>query len=76
MALNLNKTELRELVRDLIQKELSSTSFKKTLKDTVSDEIDDAKIMNEKEIRDMVRQMLVNMYKLLWQRQDSWKRNI
>ena len=49
---------------------------KKTLKDTVSDEIDDAKIMNEKEIRDMVRQMLVNMYKLLWQRQDSWKRNI
>jgi hypothetical protein len=72
MALDLNKTELRELIRDLIQKELGSNAFDKAVKSVISDE----KIMNEKEIRDMVRQMLVNMHKLMWQRQDSWKRNI
>ena len=76
MALDLTKTELRDLVRDLIQKEMKSTSFTKDIKDSVSDVLKDESVLNEKEIRDLVRQMLVNMYKLMWQRQDSWKRNI
>lgn len=76
MALDLTKTELRELIRDLIQKELNSASSKKAVKDSVSDVIKDEKILGEKEIRNLVRQMLVNMQKLLWQRQDSWKNSI
>ena len=76
MALDLNKTELRELVRDLIEKELNSSTFKKTVKDSVSSVIKDNKILDEKEIRNVVRQMLVNFQKLLYQRQDSWKNSI
>ena len=76
MALDITKTELRELISDLIKKELKSSSFKKDVKDSVSEFVKDEKILNEKEIRDMVREMLVNLYKLMYQRQDSWKRNI
>lgn len=76
MSLDLNKTELRELVRDLVQKEIKSTSFTKDMKNNVSTVLKDESFINEKEIRDLVRQMLVNMHKLMWQRQDSWKRNI
>lgn len=72
MALDLNKTELRELIRDLIQKELKSTAFKKTVEDVVSDEVKDGKVMTEKEVRDTVRQMLVSFYKLMYQRQSFW----
>lgn len=74
--INLNKNELRDLIRDIVKKELSSTSFKKDIKDNMSDFVKDNDIIDEKEIKDLVRQMLVNTYKLFWQRQDSWKRNI
>ena len=76
MALNLNKNELRDLIRDLIEKELNSPSFKKTIKNSISDEIKENKVLTEKEIKDLVRQMLVNFQKLLYQRQDSWKNSI
>ena len=72
MALDLNKTELRELVRELIQKELKSDLFKKSVKDIV----DDSKFMTEKETRDMVRQILVNFYKLMYQRRSFWETGI
>ena len=72
MALDLNKTELRELVRELIQKELKSDSFKKSVKDIV----DDSKFMTEKETRDMVRQILVNFYKLMYQRRSFWSNGL
>ena len=76
MAIDLNKTELRELVRDLIQKELGSNDFKKSTKDIITKEIKDKNILDEKEIRNLIRQTLVNFYKLMYQRQSFWSNGI
>jgi len=71
--MNLNKTELENLVKDLVKKELNSQSSKKTFKDSIKDEIKNSDILDEEGVRKLVREMLVNMHKTLWQRQNSWK---
>jgi len=43
LALNLTKTELKELIKDVIKKEMTS-----------------AKVVDDKEVRKIVREMLVN----------------
>jgi hypothetical protein len=76
LALNLTKAELEDLIKKTVNKELESQSSKKLFKGIVEDIIKDSDLLNEKEIRSLVRDMLVNMYKQLWQRQGSWKNAI
>jgi len=59
LALNLTKTELKELIKDVIKKEMTS-----------------AKVVDDKEVRKIVREMLVNWYRFFWERRNTWTNQI
>lgn len=59
LALNLTKTELKELIRDVVQKEMASS-----------------KVVDDKEVRKIVKEMLVNWYKFFWERRNTWTNQI
>lgn len=59
MALNITKTELKELIKDVVQKEMASNKF-----------------IGEKEVRKIVKEILVNWYKFFWERRNTWTNQI
>jgi hypothetical protein len=59
LALNLTKTELKELIRDVVQKEMASS-----------------KVVDDKEVRKIMKEMLVNWYKFFWERRNTWTNQI
>lgn len=59
LALNLTKTELKELIKDVVQKEMTSS-----------------KVVDDKEVRKIVREMLVNWYRFFWERRSTWTNQI
>lgn len=59
MALNITKTELKELIKDVVQKEMTSNKF-----------------IGEKEVRKIVKEILVNWYKFFWERRNTWTNQI
>jgi hypothetical protein len=59
LALNLTKTELKELIKDVVSKEMTS-----------------AKVVDDKEVRKIVREMLVNWYRFFWERRNTWTNQI
>lgn len=56
---NLTKTEIKELIKDMISKEMSSSKF-----------------TDDKEVRKIVREMLVNWYRFFWERRSAWTNQI
>jgi hypothetical protein len=56
---NLTKTEIKELIKDIISKEMSSSKF-----------------TDDKEVRKIVREMLVNWYRFFWERRSTWTNQI
>jgi isopropylmalate/homocitrate/citramalate synthase len=59
LALNLTKTELKELIKDIVQKEIASS-----------------KVVDDKEVRKIVKEILVNWYKFFWERRSTWTNQI
>jgi isopropylmalate/homocitrate/citramalate synthase len=59
LALNLTKTELKELIRDVVQKEMTSSN-----------------VVDDKEVRKIVKEMLVNWYRFFWERRSTWTNQI
>jgi hypothetical protein len=56
---NLTKTEIKELIKDMVSKEMSSSKF-----------------TDDKEVRKIVREMLVNWYRFFWERRSTWTNQI
>jgi hypothetical protein len=59
MALDITKKELKDLIKDTIQKEMASNKF-----------------VEEKEVRKIVKEILVNWYKFFWERRNTWTNQI
>lgn len=68
---NWTEAEIKSLIKDALKQELKS----------IKSDIDDIKLKqkkqtDEEQVKEIVRQTLVNMYKFLWQKSNSYIRQI
>ncbi len=68
---NWTEAEIKSLIKDTLKQELKS----------IKSDIDDIKLKqkkqtDEEQVKEIVRQTLVNMYKFLWQKSNSYIRQI
>jgi hypothetical protein len=71
MAKTWTETEIRDLIKDVLKKELSDV--KKSI-DAI--EKNQKKLTDEEQVKEIVRHTLVNMYKFLWQKSGNYIRQI
>lgn len=63
--------EIKSLIKDTLKQELKD--FKKDIEDIKSKQ---KKQTDEEQVKEIVRQTLVNMYKFLWQKSNTYIRQI
>lgn len=64
-------SQIKDLIKDTIKKELKDIH-----KSIDSIENKQKKLTDEEEVKEIVRETLVNMYKLLWQKSNNYIRQI
>lgn len=65
------EAEIKSLIKDTLKQELKDV--KKSMDDIQAKQ---KKQTDEEQVREIVRQMLVNMYKFLWQKSNNYIRQI
>jgi chemotaxis methyl-accepting protein methylase len=58
---SLTKTQVKKIVKDEIKK-----AFEKELK----------KMITDKDVKDIVKKMMINQYKFFWEKRSFWSNNI
>lgn len=67
----MTNAEIKSLIKDTLNQELKD--FKKDIEDIKSKQ---KKQTDEEQVKEIVRQTLVNMYKFLWQKSNTYIRQI
>jgi len=74
-----DETKIKKLARDefdkLIKKHLSSTDLEKKVQELVVKNLKKDK-PTKKEVASITKDVLINLYKVLWQRKNFWSNNI
>lgn len=68
---NWTEADIKSLIKDTLKQELKDV--KKSIDDI---QVKQKKQTDEEQVREIVRHMLVNMYKFLWQKSNNYIRQI
>lgn len=71
MAKSWTETEIKALIKDTLKQELKDIN--KSFEDI---KVKQKKQTDEEQVKEIVRQMIVNMYKFLWQKSSNYIRQI
>lgn len=70
-AKNWTESDIKNLIKDTIKQELKG--LKKDIEDI---KIEQKKLTDKEEVKEMVRETIVNMYKFFWQKSSNYIRQI
>jgi hypothetical protein len=57
-------------------KELTKTEVRKIVRDEIAKEFKKTKILNNKDIKKIVKDMMISQYKYFWEKRSFWSNNI